>query len=290
VKKPNHFRTFFEFSPNELRGTLVLIMITTVIAMFRYLPFLAPPIPEQITLRKWVLEDSIGPVAFNSKKKSNRNSWNLKPFNPNKTKAIEFRRMGFSHDFIRLFFTYRSKHSFVQSKEEFFAIYPFTQTDKTLISPNLTFAWKTYDEVKSIEKNTEIYQPVTIDVNVADSTKWQSITGIGPVLSRRILKYRNLLGGFHSYPQLFEVYGLDSALIEKIKPQLVNFAVIQKLNVNRLGASELSLHPYIDYGKGRRLFEYRKQHGKYKKLEDLLNVYGIDREWLTRIEPYLVLE
>ena len=37
----------------------------------------------------------------------------------------------------------------------------------------------------------------TIDVNRADAQEWQQLYGIGPVLSGRIVKFRDLLGGFH---------------------------------------------------------------------------------------------
>ena len=48
------------------------------------------------------------------------------------------------------------------------------------------------------------------DLNEVDSVWLTSIHGIGPVLSKRLVKYRKLLGGFNSIDQLKEVYGLSS--------------------------------------------------------------------------------
>ena len=45
--------------------------------------------------------------------------------------------------------------------------------------------------------------------------------GIGSVLSRRIVKFRDALGGFVSIDQLYKVYGLDSSVIKNIEPDMV---------------------------------------------------------------------
>ncbi|MEM9858315.1 MAG: helix-hairpin-helix domain-containing protein, partial [Bacteroidota bacterium] len=45
------------------------------------------------------------------------------------------------------------------------------------------------------------------DINEADTTQLKQLKGIGSVFSRRILKYRKLLGGFVTSDQLSEVYG-----------------------------------------------------------------------------------
>ena len=59
-----------------------------------------------------------------------------------------------------------------------------------------------------------------MEINAADAEDWQKFRGIGPVLSKRILGFKNLLGGFIEVDQLYLVYGLDSSLVEDIKPML----------------------------------------------------------------------
>tara|TARA_B100000513_G_scaffold143562_1_gene65919 strand:- start:121 stop:543 length:423 start_codon:yes stop_codon:yes gene_type:complete len=59
-----------------------------------------------------------------------------------------------------------------------------------------------------------------VDLNQASAAEWADLPGIGPVLSRRIVKFRDALGGFASLNQLHHVYGLDSAVIERVKPSL----------------------------------------------------------------------
>jgi len=59
-----------------------------------------------------------------------------------------------------------------------------------------------------------------VDLNQASAEEWAELPGIGPVLSRRIVKFRSVLGGFASLDQLHQVYGLDSAVIELVRPLL----------------------------------------------------------------------
>jgi DNA uptake protein ComE-like DNA-binding protein len=49
---------------------------------------------------------------------------------------------------------------------------------------------------------------------------FKSLPAIGEVFSKRICKYRNILGGFNSISQLMEVYGMDSIRFESIRPFL----------------------------------------------------------------------
>jgi competence ComEA-like helix-hairpin-helix protein len=67
-------------------------------------------------------------------------------------------------------------------------------------------------------------KPVTMRINLnrADSAELVKLYGIGPVLSKRIIKYRNSLGGkFQSVDQLKNVYGLSEETFNSIKPYLI---------------------------------------------------------------------
>ena len=57
---------------------------------------------------------------------------------------------------------------------------------------------------------TEKYAPGTlVELNTADTTILKKVPGIGSTFARRIMKYRELLGGFYDVSQLAEVYGID---------------------------------------------------------------------------------
>ncbi len=125
------------------------------------------------------------------------------------------------------------------------------------------------------------------DLNFATAEELQSVKGIGPSFSKRIIKYRNLLGGFVDSTQLHEVYGLKP---ETIKNLLRNFNVQSKvtpIDINSDSINLLAKHPYVSFDVARIIINYRQQHGDIKSAEDLKNIKAIDDSTFLRLKPYL---
>jgi competence ComEA-like helix-hairpin-helix protein len=59
------------------------------------------------------------------------------------------------------------------------------------------------------------------------------------------------------------------------------------VDVNQADWPELSLLPGIGEVVARRIVEYRKQHGPFEKVEDLLKVPGIGPKTFSRIRPFV---
>ena len=71
---------------------------------------------------------------------------------------------------------------------------------------------------------------------------------MGDKYASRIVRYRNLLGGFYAKEQLLEVYGIDSALFHQISPYiLLEDDTLRKININTCGIKDLAVHPYVFY-------------------------------------------
>ena len=121
----------------------------------------------------------------------------------------------------------------------------------------------------------------------------KKIKGIGNSFSARIVKYRTDLGGFVSKEQLKEVYGLDEELYAKIEPHLLPISaetMLPKLNINAATAEMLWRHPYITPTIAKGMVKYRKQHGKFKRIEDLKKLYLIDDELYDKIKVYFRID
>ena len=52
---------------------------------------------------------------------------------------------------------------------------------------------------------------------MADSASLVSINGVGPATARKIIRFRNALGGFHSKIQLKEIYGMRDSIYTLIE-------------------------------------------------------------------------
>ena len=59
-----------------------------------------------------------------------------------------------------------------------------------------------------------------LDINTASAEDFEALPGIGKTLSKRIVKYRNSLGGFASIDQLKRVYYLEPETFSQIKPYI----------------------------------------------------------------------
>jgi DNA uptake protein ComE-like DNA-binding protein len=143
---------------------------------------------------------------------------------------------------------------------------------------------------KKPEKN--LYQPQPLqsfDINTADEAKLSTIKGIGSVLSVRIVKFRNQLGGFVSEAQYEEVYGLRPEVVERLKQHTYIGANFQpeKIDINTAHTQTLAAHPYITYRQARSIIDYRAQHGPFLTVEALNYLTLIEGATLNKLKPYL---
>jgi len=132
-------------------------------------------------------------------------------------------------------------------------------------------------------------QGVVIELNTADTLTLQKIPGIGPYYARRIVGYRDLLGGYYTVEQLSEIYGLEEKYIELIPWFTVDASLIQRLAVNTLPRDSLRKHPYFRYLAYPivRLRDQKKHLDGWENFQLLKEFDETNREWL---EPYLSFE
>lgn len=132
-------------------------------------------------------------------------------------------------------------------------------------------------------------QEQTIELNSSDSAELTKLPGIGPVFASRIIKYRNLLGGFYSVSQLKEVYGLKEENLNKaINYVRVDKKLIALILPDTAGFKTLARHPYIGKEKAWKIINLRKKNNSKFQPSDLINQNIFDSIQWNRVEPYLV--
>ncbi|MDB5149868.1 MAG: hypothetical protein JWQ57_3888 [Mucilaginibacter sp.] len=130
-----------------------------------------------------------------------------------------------------------------------------------------------------------------IEINSADSARLTMIRGIGPAFARRIVHYRERVGGFYSKVQLKEVYGIDDEKYNQIKDGIaVDSEHIIKVNINTATFNELRRFPYLSFKQMDAIVAYRDEHGNYNALTDLENIAILNDGILRKIGPYLVFK
>jgi competence protein ComEA len=127
-----------------------------------------------------------------------------------------------------------------------------------------------------------------VELNTADSAHLTAIDGIGPAFAKRIIYYRERIGGFISKEQLKEVFGIDELKYKQVKDQVkVDASRIHYIKINTITFDKLRLMPYLNYKQVSAVIEYRKQHSNYTSIDDVKNIAIIDEVILRKIEPYL---
>lgn len=102
-----------------------------------------------------------------------------------------------------------------------------------------------------------------LELNRCDSAALDRLPGIGPVLSARIIKYRNLLGGYAEKSQLLEVYGLPPETFENISSRLtVDTTLLAKVHINSSDYRTLIRHPYLSRDDVSAILRYRESIGR----------------------------
>lgn len=131
---------------------------------------------------------------------------------------------------------------------------------------------------------------LVFDLNEADTLDLQQLKGIGPVFSKRIVKYRNLLGGFVRKEQLMEVYGITPELYAQVESQLkINEPHPKQFDLNSATLNELKSHPYLDYYQAKAIVSFR-QKSPFNKIEDLMKVTLIDKTTFEKVRPYIIIK
>lgn len=143
---------------------------------------------------------------------------------------------------------------------------------------------------KPYTKRTE--REVMLELNSADTLQLQELRGIGPGFARRIVKYREKLGGYYAVEQLMEVYGFTEALYKQVARNVtVDASKIKKLDVNNLGIAELKRHPYISFYEAKAIVEYRnsKASTHIDTIDELANLPDLKENWEV-IKIYIKVE
>lgn len=136
--------------------------------------------------------------------------------------------------------------------------------------------------------STPTRKPLTVELNNADTTTLMLLHGIGPAFARRIMKYRERLGGFTHKEQLLEVYGFTPELLNHIAPYLtLDTGSIRHIPVNSVELKAFIKHPYVDYYFARDLINLRSRGATFTSPDDLRAIPSCTDSMLTKLLPYL---
>ena len=306
----------FIFSKKDRMGILVLLFV--IVAIFILAKYIYPLIIKDEPVANadiFIATDSLlakqkdenkksnaftdynadeGYQAYSKKSYNNTFTGTMFHFDPNTLDAAGWQRLGIKDKTIASMQKYLSKGGRFKEPDDLRKVWGLRDDEKERLIPyvRILAVATTYTnnytpyEKKPFEK--KVITPV--DINAGDSAAFDALPGIGGGYSRRIINFRNRLGGFYKVEQIAETFGLPDSVFQKIKPLLkISGNDVKKLNVNTAKEEELKAHPYIRWQLAKVITEYKKQHGDFKTLQDLKKIMTIDEETYNKISPYLII-
>lgn len=204
-------------------------------------------------------------------------------FDPNIADFNQLIDFGFNSFQANNLINFRTKAGVFRNKNDLLKIYGIDSAFFRSIENYIKI--EVLDEVKPINDNPVF---VNVELNSADSTKLVQLNGIGSVFATRILKYRDLLGGFYSTSQLLEVYNFPVETLQKIEKNIsVDTITIKKIRLNFAEYSELIRHPYFNKKQVEAIINYRNRNGSFENINQLKSNGLIDSETFLKLRPYL---
>jgi DNA uptake protein ComE-like DNA-binding protein len=216
-----------------------------------------------------------------NKKDDSKTTINPFPFDPNTLTTEQAEEMGLHESVVNAIIKFREKGGRFKSSADLEKIYTLTKEEYAILEPFVRISNDTSLSLPAKKK-------VVVELNSADSLDLQQLQGIGPSFSRRIIKYRDLLGGFYSAEQLLEVFGMDSIRYRGIAGQVsVDNEKIRKININKVSIKEMTKHPYIEFYVAKSIINYRNEKGAFSDVKQIKEAKLIYTELFLKIEPYL---
>jgi competence protein ComEA len=276
-------KDWFGHTRRERRSTFILLVIIIIIILVRYL------VPEKNIEILYVtpdLYDSSGSVEISEA--GNPQKELSFDFNPNSASYDTLIKAGFDPREANTLISYRKKGGKFRQPSDIRKVYGLDslKTGKLIHHVVLSHVLTAKSDSHQIPQEKRL-----LNLNTIDSMALIDLPGIGPVLSSRIIKYRNMLGGFAVKEQLREVYGLSEETFLIIKGKVfTDSSEVRKININSADYRALSHIPYIEKYEISAILKYRELKGRITGINDLVENKLVTSEKVSRIRPYLVFE
>jgi len=307
---------YFNFTKKERRG---IIYIVALILLLTALPLLFPFFSKEEKVDSSEFEKEIAQLSIDSSSKKiyskrdedyqndytpgYKNYESSKPvelfyFDPNTATATDWIKLGIKPRTAETIQKYVSKGGKFYKPEDIKKIWGLSEKDAQRLIP--------FVSIKNTPKNfsnpgqNQIAEKTTftkklllqkVEINIADTSDYIALPGIGSKLSKRIIAFREKLGGFYSVDQIAETYMLPDSTFQKIKAYLVlDNKAIKKININNATVDEMKSHPYIRYQIANAIFQYKQQHGKFNTVDEIKKIMIVTDAIYDKVSPYLSIE
>ncbi len=221
-------------------------------------------------------------------------------FDPNHTDSATLRRLGLSEWQVGNMMKYRRRGGRWRSEDDFRRLYGLTEEDFRRLRPYIRIApadrraaYVPFErpapygtpkgEKPEYEPSDKMKEGETLALNAADTTALKTIPGVGSYYARKIVKYRERLGGFVSLSQVDEVEGLPAGCSRWFT---LDEVAVRKIRINHASFKELVSHPYLNYEQTKDIVNHIRQYGPISSWRDLRLYKEFSEQDFARLAPY----
>ncbi|MDR1120306.1 MAG: helix-hairpin-helix domain-containing protein [Dysgonamonadaceae bacterium] len=310
------WKDYFHFTKKERKGVLIFFLVIALIYSMKF--FISQPSSEEQPAAEDFpqtaspktekqAEKRLSPDKTTRKKTRPyknptpyKESYTLRNFDPNTADSLTLRSLGLKPYLAKNIVKYRNQGGRFRKPEDLAKIYgldsskfeelkPYIQIlpveDRQSAAPATSVTSTT-----SITPAKSVKYPLgtQVDIATADTAELKKIPHIGISFAQKIVKYRQLLGGYCCVEQIKEVYGMTPELYADILPWLkVSEGQISQLPVNSLSVERLKSHPYLNFYQAKAIVDLRRKRGKLQQMDDLSFLEEFSETDLQRLTPYL---
>ena len=282
-----NIKSHFWYNKRQRNGIFFLgILIVVLQLIYFFVDFSSDKIEDLNTTEILAFQtkiDSLKLIEIENRKPK------IYPFNPSFITDYKGYKLGMTVQEIDKLLAFRKTGNYINSANQFQQV--------TGISDSLFLAIKPYFKFPDWLNNSKNYSNkkasikiISKDLNLVTAKDLQLISGVGNVLSNRIIKYRKSIGGFSNNEQLKKVYGLETEVINRVlKYYKVSNATkvipgnFKITDLNKANAEELRSINGIGEKLSERIIKFRKSLGGFLDNDQLSEVYGLKPEVIERL-------
>lgn len=227
------------------------------------------------------------------------------PFDPNQADSLTLLRLGLRPWQIRNMMRYRQKGGHWRSADDFGRLYGLSEADFKRLRPYIRIypssspsaestsqsAWASSPsghQLAAVPRSEKYAEGTLVRLQEADTAELKHIPGIGSYYARKIVSYRERLGGYVRVSQVDEIEGLPSGLSRWFT--LAGSAPPRAIRINHASFRQLVRHPYLNYEQTKVIVNHIRLYGPLHGWRDLRLYSEFSEADFARLAPYFTFQ